>query len=384
MSKGIAVLGSTGSIGRQALDVVRAFPEQLQVRSLAGGGRNLELLKQQVMEFHPLIVAVPKEESAAWLRAEVPPDVEVVAGRQGLAAACQAGQVGMVLNAVAGVAGLAASKAAVEAGRDLALANKESLVLAGHLLTSELEARGLRLLPVDSEHAAIHQCLAGHPQAVKSLILTASGGPFRGYTAEMLAGVTPDMALAHPTWSMGPRITIDSATLMNKAFEVIEARWLFQVAWTDIHVLLHPQSIIHSMVEFTDGMVMAQLGPPDMRLPIQYALAWPDRWPGAMNRLDLSSLSALTFEEPDEACFPCLNLGRKAGEMGGTYPAVLTAADEAAVKLFLEGRIEFTTIARLVEDALEKHSPIWEPGWEDVERVVEEARIWVEGREKLL
>lgn len=377
MVKGIAVLGSTGSIGRQALEVVRAFPERLRVVSLASGGKKLDLLQRQVEEFRPPVVAVADARAASALRPRLPSGVTLVVGQEGLAVACGRPEVAMVLNAIGGVEGLAASRMAVQAGKDLALANKESLVLAGSLLLREINTRGTRLLPVDSEHVALHQCLAGQPRAVERLILTASGGPFRHLPLEALANVTPAMALEHPTWKMGPKITVDSATLMNKALEVIEAHWLFGIPWSQIEVVIHPQSIVHSLVAFGDGMVLAQLGPADMRLPIQYALSWPERWPSPFGKLRLEALPALTFEAPDEKRFPCLRLGRLAGEKGGTYPAVLAAADEAAVELFLEGRIGFLDIPRLVEEALARHGPVWDPTWEDIEQAVIWARRWV-------
>lgn len=377
MVKGIAVLGSTGSIGRQALEVARAFGGRLRVCGLAATGRNLELLAAQVQEFRPQVVAVADPAAAADLRDRVPCGVEVVGGDEGIAAVCSLPQVGMVLNAVSGVAGLAASRTAIGAGKDLALANKESLVLAGPLLLAEVRRQGVALLPVDSEHAALHQCLAGRTGPIERLVLTASGGPFRTLDAAALAGVTPEMALAHPTWKMGPKITVDSATLMNKALEIIEARWLFGVPWEQIEVVIHPESIVHCLVAFGDGTVLAQLAPPDMRLPIQYALSWPERWPSPFARLSWEALCALHFEPPDEQRFPCLRLGRWAGERGGTYPAVLTAADEAAVELFLRRRIGFLDIARLVEEALTRHEPKWEPGWEDIEQAVVWARRWV-------
>lgn len=380
MAKGIAVLGSTGSIGRQALEVARAFPERLRVVSLASRGKKLSLLERQVEEFRPQVVAVADAEAASALSPCVPSGTTVAAGLEGLALACGQPEVAMVLNAIGGVEGLAASRLAIQAGKDLALANKESLVLAGPLLMREAATRGLKLLPVDSEHVALHQCLAGQPREVARLILTASGGPFRSLPREALVGVTPTMALAHPTWKMGPKITVDSATLMNKALEVIEAHWLFGVPWDQIEVVIHPQSIVHSLVVFADGMYLAQLGPPDMRLPIQYALSWPERWPSPFGELRLEGLPALTFEAPDEERFPCLRLGRLAGEKGGTYPAVLAAADEAAVEMFLEGKIGFLDIPRLVEEALAEHEPVWDPNWEDIAQAVEWARRWVTER----
>jgi len=380
VSKGVAVLGSTGSIGRQALEVIRAFPDRLRAVALASRGKDPALLRQQAVEFRPKLVAVADPQTAAALKTELPPGTEVVWGEEGLAACCSLAEVSLVLNAVGGVEGLAASRAAVHAGRHLALANKESLVVAGALLLREAEARGVCLLPVDSEHAALHQCLAGRSRPVARLILTASGGPFRDWPVERLPQVTPEMALRHPTWRMGPKITVDSATLANKALEVIEAHWLFGVPYSQIEVILHPQSLVHSLVAFADGNLLAQLGPPDMRLPIQYALSYPESWPSPFGAWNWEGIPPLTFETPDQDRFPCLRLGYWAGRQGGTYPAVLAGADESAVELFLAGIIGFDEIPRLIEEALTCHRPVAEPTWEEVKEAVAWARRWVKER----
>jgi 1-deoxy-D-xylulose-5-phosphate reductoisomerase len=280
----------------------------------------------------------------------------------------------LVLNAIGGVEGLEATQAAVEQGKDLALANKESLVVAGALVTREAKQKGTKLLPVDSEHVAVHQCLSGQARMIDRLVLTASGGPFYRWPAAALNTVTPAMAVNHPTWRMGPKISVDSATLMNKALEVIEAHWLFGTPLAQIEVVIHPQSIVHSLVVFGDGMALAQVGPPDMRLPIQYALSWPETLPNRYVSWSVTNLPTLTFEPPDEKNFPCLRLGREAAERGGSYPAVLAGADEEAVALFLEGRIRFTDIPRIVEEVLAEHRPMGDLTWGNLKEVVGWAR----------
>jgi len=353
-SKRVAVLGSTGSVGTQALEVVVRHAEQLEVVALAAG-TNVELLAQQVREHKPAVVSVADDASAAALRellgAEAP---EVVCGRDGLLRATSGVSADVVLNAVVGAAGLAATYEALASGIDVALANKESLVMAGELIMSAAHAAGVAILPVDSEPNAIHQCLRGaHAEDVQRLILTASGGPFRGWTAEQLAEVTPQRALEHPTWKMGPRITIDSATLMNKGFEVIETHWLFGLPAEKIDVVVHPQSIVHSLIELVDGSLIAHAGPTDMRLPIQDALSYPDRWPRAVDALDLPQSAPWTFESADEGRYPALALARRALQLGGTAPAVLNAADEVAVVAFLAGSLAFDRIVPLVAEVLE-------------------------------
>jgi 1-deoxy-D-xylulose-5-phosphate reductoisomerase len=359
--KRLAVLGSTGSIGRQTLDVVRTLPERFRIIGLAAG-RNLDLLKKQIDEFHPDFISYSAAESSRGAKHHKASPVILTA--EAIAAHAD---VDLVVIAISGMAGLGALMAAVSAGKTIALANKESLVAAGELITNAVKKSGTRILPVDSEHSAIFQCLNGENQPPRRIILTASGGPFRRYSLEKMAAVTPARALKHPSWNMGRKVTIDSATLMNKGLEVIEARWLFNVPIDDISVLIHPRSIIHSMVEFADGSVKAQLGCPDMRLPIQYALTYPDRVANEhLPRLDWREIKKLDFEPPDTGRFPCLNLAIEAGRAGGTFPAVLCAADEVAVTLFLDGRIGFLDIASLVQRTLEKHENIAHPGIDDI------------------
>jgi 1-deoxy-D-xylulose-5-phosphate reductoisomerase len=352
----LAILGSTGSVGVQALDVVARFPDRFEVVALAAG-RNLELLAEQARRFRPRLVALADPAAAAALRALLPPGIEVRSGDEGVVSAATHPDVGFVLAAISGGAGLRSTAAAVEAGKDVGLANKESLVLAGELMMRLAAERGGAILPVDSEHSAIHQSLLGHNHTeVRRLILTASGGPLRGVAAGELPAVTPERALKHPTWSMGDKITVDSATLMNKGLEVIEARWLFDVEPARIDIVVHPESIVHSMVEYIDGSVVAQLGISDMRGPISYALGHPERLPLDLPPLDLARLGQLTFEAPDPGRFPAYRLAYRALELGGTAPAVLSGADEAAVAAFLEERCRFTDIARLCAEVLEAHA----------------------------
>jgi 1-deoxy-D-xylulose-5-phosphate reductoisomerase len=352
----LAILGSTGSIGVQALDVVARFPERFEIVALAAG-RNIERLAEQARRFHPRLVVAADAGAAAGLRTLVPAGTEVRCGDDGAVAAATHPDVDFVLAAISGGAGLRSTAAAVEAGKDVGLANKESMVLAGELMMRLAAERGGAILPVDSEHSAIHQSLLGHNRAeVRRLILTASGGPLRGVAAGDLPGVTAAQALKHPNWSMGDKITIDSATLMNKGLEVIEARWLFDVEPARIDIVVHPESIVHSMVEYIDGSVVAQLGISDMRGPISYALAHPERLPLDLPPLDLARLGRLSFEPPDPGRFPAYRLAYRALELGGTAPAVLSGADEAAVAAFLGGRCRFTDIARLCAEVLEAHA----------------------------
>jgi 1-deoxy-D-xylulose-5-phosphate reductoisomerase len=352
----LAILGSTGSIGVQALDVVARFPGRFEVVGLAAG-RNVERLAAQVRAFRPKVVAAADPAAAEALRRLVPSDVEVLSGDDGVVQVAVRPEVDFVLAAISGGAGLRSTAAAVEAGKDIGLANKESLVLAGELVMRRAAERGVTILPVDSEHSAIHQSLVGHNRSeVRRLLLTASGGPLRGVPAGELPAVTPARALKHPNWSMGDKITIDSATLMNKGLEVIEARWLFDFPPRRIDILVHPESIVHSMVEYVDGSVVAQLGVSDMRGPISYALGHPERLPLDLAPLDLARLGRLTFEPPDPARFPAYTLAYRALELGGTAPAVLSGADEAAVAAFLAGRCRFTDIAELCAAALEAHA----------------------------
>jgi len=356
--KNLAILGSTGSIGESTLDVVRRFPDRFRVRAIAAGRNRLERLGEQARTLGVGLVGVPEESDARRLRALVPPHVRVLAGAEGLVAAATAEGVDLVVSAIVGAAGLVPTYAAVAEGRDVALANKETLVAAGELVLEAAHRSGAKLLPVDSEHSALFQLLEGRkPQEVRRLVLTASGGPFRGRRGETLRSVSAEEALAHPRWSMGPKITVDSATLMNKGLEVIEARWFFDVPAERISVVIHPQSIVHSLVEFVDGSLLAQLGVPDMRGPIALALCHPERVPMGDLRLDLLRMGPLTFEEPDRDAFPCLDLAYEALRRGGTAPAVLSGANEAAVELFLGGRIPFLSIADAVDAALQAHAP---------------------------
>jgi len=356
--KRLAILGSTGSIGQQTLEVVRSSGDRFQVIGL-GAGRNLPLLERQIEEFQPRLVSIAEVDLTQSLRR---PEYELVS----LDALASHPDVDLVVIAISGKAGLSPTLAAIEAGKSIALATKEVLVMAGEIVTAAARRRGMEILPIDSEPSAIWQCLRGEEQRVARLILTASGGPFRQFSREQLARVTPKEALEHPTWKMGKKITIDSATMMNKGFEVIEAHWLFDVPMEKIEAVVHPQSIVHSFVEFVDGSTKAQLSPPDMRLPIQYALFYPERPPSELPRLDFSNIGPLTFEAPDLERFPCLRLALEAGREGGTYPAVLSAADEAAVELFLEQRIGFLDIATLVEDTLEQHQSTPHPSLEEI------------------
>jgi 1-deoxy-D-xylulose-5-phosphate reductoisomerase len=361
--KRIAILGSTGSIGRSALSVVDAHPDRLRIVGLAAG-ENAPALAEQTVKYQPEIVGVATETALTEMRQFVPAGVmpEAVCGPAGLLAIATHPSVDLVLCASSGTAGLEAALAAIEAGKSLALANKEVLVMAGQLMIDAARRRGIEILPVDSEHNAIHQCLHGRDRReLRRVILTASGGPFRELDAAALDRVTPDDALKHPTWQMGRKITIDSATLMNKGLEVIEAHWLFGLPADRIDVVVHPQSIVHSMVELRDGSVIAQLSTPDMRLPIQYALAYPERWDTDRPALDLARLGRLDFCQPDLDRFPCLRLAYDALARGGASPIVLNAANEVAVAAFLDGRLAFPGIARLIAEALDAVPPASHP-----------------------
>ena len=362
--KTLAVLGSTGSIGRQTLDVVRAFPEEFKVAALAGG-QNVELLAEQIREFRPEAVFTPVLEDKPDVRARLLGNQVRFASMEEMASLPN---VDRVVVATSGKAGLSPCLSALRHGKPVALANKEVLVMAGELVTLEADKHGASILPVDSEHSALWQCLRGEGNRVSRLILTASGGPFRKRSKADLAGVTAREALKHPTWAMGPKVTVDSATLMNKGMEIIEAHWLFRVAFDDIQVVVHPESIVHSMVEFVDGSVKAQLSYPDMRLPIQYALSFPERLPGHfVPRMDFTKTHSLTFEEPDWEVFPCPRLAVEAAKSGGTYPTALCAADEVAVGLFLADRIGFLDIPRIIEATLARHQNKSGPTIEDIE-----------------
>lgn len=356
--KKVVLLGSTGSIGRSTLEVAKLLPERIELVGLAANG-SVEALAAQVRETGVKQVALYDASRTHELRALVPDDVAILAGPEGLAELAAMEGADMVLVAIVGTAGLQPALAAIEAGKDLAVASKEILVMAGGIVTAAAERKGVKLLPVDSEHNAIFQCLDGHrggAKEVSRLILTASGGPFRTWPAESLEGVTLAQALKHPTWEMGRKITIDSATLFNKGLEMIEARWLFGIGMERIDVIVHPQSIVHSMVEFVDGSVLAQLSRTDMCFPIQYALTWPDRVAGGLRPLDFAQLAKLEFEAPRDADFPALGLARRAGLEGGTLPAVFNAANEVAVDAFVAGRISFPGIWRVVGTTMERHA----------------------------
>jgi 1-deoxy-D-xylulose-5-phosphate reductoisomerase len=356
--KRIAILGSTGSIGQSALAVVDAHADRLQIVGLAAG-ENAGRLAEQVVRYQPRIAAMATGEAVDRLKQLGAGRVAIGGtGRDGLVAVATHPDVDLVLCASSGTDGLEAVLAAIEHGKTVALANKEILVMAGGIVTEAAERRGVAILPVDSEHNAIHQCLHGRAGAeVRKLTLTASGGPFRGRSASDLRGVTAEDALKHPTWRMGRKITIDSATLMNKGLEVIEARWLFGVRADCIDVVIHPQSCVHSMVELTDGSIIAQLGVTDMRLPIQYAFSYPERWPAPVPALDLVRVGRLDFHEPDFDAFPCLALAYRALEAEQSLPVVLNAANEIAVGRFLEGYVGFTAIPLIIEDTMRAHSP---------------------------
>jgi len=357
--KRIAILGSTGSIGRSALAVVDAHRDRLSVAALAAG-ENAELLAEQIARYRPSIVAMASGVAVDRLRASLPAGVSIAgAGRDGLVAVATAPDVDIVLCASSGTDGLEAVLAAIEHRKTIALANKEVLVMAGGIVTEAARRSGVAILPVDSEHNALHQCLHGRPAAeIRRLILTASGGPFRGRTASQLMSVSAEEALRHPTWRMGRKITIDSATLMNKGLEVIEAHWLFGVRGDQIDVLVHPQSVVHSMVELTDGSIIAQLGVTDMRLPIQYAFSYPERWAAPLAPLDLATAGRLDFDVPDTTAFPCLRLAYRALDAERSLPVVLNAANEIVVARFLEGRLGFPSIARVIEETMDAHIPV--------------------------
>ncbi|MBP1636069.1 MAG: dxr [Acidobacteria bacterium] len=360
MVRRIAILGSTGSIGRSALSVVEAHPERLRVVALAAGS-NAALLREQALRFRPALASMASPAGLASVSDALrQAGVQAAgSGTQGLIAVATHPEADIVLCASSGTAALEAVLAAIEAGKTIALANKEVLVMAGGLMTEAARRRGVAILPVDSEHNAIHQCLAGRPRTeVRRLILTASGGPFRGRSPVALDHVGPEEALRHPTWRMGRKITIDSATLMNKGLEVIEARWLFDVPAASIDVVIHPQSVVHSMVELVDGSILAQLGVTDMRLPIQYAFSYPERWASPLPLLDIAACGRLDFDLPDHRSFPCLGLAYRALREEGGLPVVLNAANEVAVEAFLAGRLKFTAIADVIARTMDAHAPV--------------------------
>ena len=375
--KKVAILGSTGSIGRQALDVIDKSRQQLSVAVLACG-RNTKLLKEQIEAYRPEMAVVGNEDDAKDLRA-VFPDVEILSGREGYIRAASGGS-DVVLNAMMGISGLEPTYAAVKSGKEIALANKETLVAGGSVITREAEKSGSVIKPIDSEHSAIYQCLEGRQSGtVKKLIITGSGGPFKDTPAEEMDDITIEQALHHPNWQMGPKITIDSSTLMNKGLEAIEAKWLFGVGLEDIDIVIHPQSIIHSMVEFKDGAILAQLGMPDMRVPIAYSLTMPGRLEGVSESIDFyDTVTSLTFEKPDFDRFPCLGLAIEASKAGGSYPVVMNGANEAVVGAFLAGRIGYTDIPKLIKRALDEHTPVTDPDIEEILAIDRKTREEIE------
>lgn len=378
--KRIGILGSTGSIGTQTLEVVRCNPE-LGVAALAAG-TSVDKMEEQVREFRPAMAGMWTEEAARDLRARVADlDVKVVSGMEGLLEIAEMPEGSVLVTAIVGMIGIRPTIAAIKAGKDIALANKETLVTAGHLIMPLAEERGVSILPVDSEHSAIFQALNGEPAGrVEQILLTASGGPFRGRTRAQLADVKVEDALRHPNWSMGHKITIDSSTLVNKGLEVMEARWLFGVELEQIQVVVHPQSIIHSAVQFVDGAIIAQMGVPDMKLPIQYALFYPDRRPMAGKRVDLFELGQLTFERPDVETFAGLKLAYRAARQGGTMPTVFNAANERAVALFLERKIGYPQITELIGEAMEHVRAVPAPGVEEILAAEAETYEYLAGR----
>ena len=371
--KKIAILGSTGSIGTQTLEIVDANPD-LQVVGLAAGN-NTQLLEKQIRKYSPRLAAVWSEEAAKELRGRVVDlEVKILSGMDGLLEIAAMEEARILVTAIVGMIGIRPTIAAIEAGKDIALANKETLVTAGHIIMPLAKAKGVSILPVDSEHSAIFQSLKGEPAGqIEKLLLTASGGPFRGKKKEELKNIQVEDALKHPNWSMGRKITIDSSTLVNKGLEVIEAKWLFEVSPEQIQVVVHPQSIIHSMVQFKDGGILAQLGAPDMKLPIQYALFYPDRRPMDGKRVDFYELGQLTFEKPDMENFQGLKLAYEALEAGGSMPTVYNAANEKAVSLFLEQKISYLRITELIREAMNNHRLIANPTVEEILRTQEES-----------
>lgn len=367
MRRRISILGSTGSIGRSTLSVVENFPEKFEVIGLAAKS-NYQYLEEQIRKFHPQVVALRNEEAARELALRINDlSVTIWSGEEGIIRIATLNEGDLVVSAMAGSEGLLPTLAAIRRGKTLALANKETLVMAGEIVMAESRRKGVNILPVDSEHSAIFQCLSGHrKEEITRILLTASGGPFYHWEKDKLSSVTCEEALAHPTWKMGKKVTVDSATLMNKGLEVIEAHWLFEVDVSQIEVLIHPQSVLHSLVEFKDGSMLAQLAITDMRIPIQYALTYPQRWTNTLPRLDLIGLKALTFSSPDLEKFPCLGYAYEAARKGGSMPAVLNAANEEAVFAFLGRRISFDRIPQIIRRVMDKHQVISSPTLEQI------------------
>ncbi len=364
--KKIAVLGSTGSIGRQTLDVVRSHPELFHISVLAANSSD-ELLEQQIREFQPELAVLADEAAYARLKERYSGPTQLAGGRQAFIDAAAVDDVQLVVTAMMGFAGLEPTMRALDAKKDIALANKETLVVAGEIVMRRVKEQGVNLLPVDSEHGAFFQCLQGERRdKIEKLLLTCSGGPFRGKKREELTDVTIKQVLAHPTWTMGPKITVDSASLVNKGLEVMEAKWLYDVSYDQIQVIVHPQSVVHSMVQFCDGSVIAQLGCPDMRLPIQYAMTYPERQPSNFERLDFWQLHDLTFDKPDTETFKGLRFAYEAGRIGGSMPCVFNAANEVAVGAFLRGNIHFLDIYDIIEATMLKRETILQPDLDEL------------------
>jgi 1-deoxy-D-xylulose-5-phosphate reductoisomerase len=374
MIKRIAILGSTGSIGTQTLDVIAHAPQRFQVEALSGG-YNLSLLIQQVKQFEPKIVSTATKELAEELSLHAPPGTKVVYGEEGLLEVAAGTEADFVVTALVGSQGLKPTLAAIDAGKHIGLANKETLVSAGHIVTEAVKRKGVSLLPIDSEHSAIFQCLNGENRGeVANITLTASGGSFRDRTREQLEGVTVEQALQHPNWSMGAKITIDSATMVNKGLEVIEAHWLFGLSYDHIQVIIHPESVIHSYVEFIDNSVIAQLGNPDMRIPIQYALTYPQRFSTPTKPLNLAEIGKLHFRDMDFARYPCVRMAYECGRLGGSAPTVFNAANEIAVARFLKGELAFLQIEQVIEETLQHHSCEANPSLEAIHNIDSWAR----------
>ena len=378
--KKIGILGSTGSIGTQTLEIVRSNPD-LQVIALAAGS-NVSLMEQQVREFHPMLAVMGSEEAAADLKNRIADtDTRVSAGMEGMLELAVLPQMEVLVTAIVGMIGIRPTIAAIKAGKTIALANKDTLVTAGHIIMPLAKEKGVSILPVDSEHSAIFQSMHGeNRERVSKILLTASGGPFRGKKTEELQDITVEDALKHPNWSMGRKITVDSATLVNKGLEVMEAKWLFNVEPEQIQVVVHPQSIIHSMVEYVDGGIMAQLGMPDMKLPIQYALFYPDRRPMDGRRVDFFALKSISFEEPDVKTFRGLQLAYDAIAAGGSMPTVFNAANEKAVGLFLDKKIRFLAIYDLIQGAMEQHKVIANPTVDEILEAEAQAHAYISGK----
>ena len=378
--KKIGILGSTGSIGTQTLEIVRSNPD-LQVVALAAGS-NVSLMEQQVREFHPVLAVMGSEEASADLKSRIADtDTKVLAGMEGMLELAVLPQMEVLVTAIVGMIGIRPTIAAIEAGKTIALANKETLVTAGHIIMPLAKEKGVSILPVDSEHSAIFQSMHGeNRERVSKILLTASGGPFRGKKTEELQDITVEDALKHPNWSMGRKITVDSATLVNKGLEVMEAKWLFDVEPEQIQVVVHPQSIIHSMVEYVDGGIMAQLGMPDMKLPIQYALFYPDRRPMDGKRVDFFALKSISFEAPDVKTFRGLQLAYDAIAAGGSMPTVFNAANEKAVGLFLDKKIRFLAIYDLIQGAMEQHKVIANPTVDEILEAEAQAHAYISGK----